>query len=120
MKVVGVRPRERRRDKRLTLRPLTVEFDGKSFETMDWGLGGFLIEGYYGPYMTGDCLHVRVVVDDGKRKFSHFVQVRIRRITRRSGKLAANFIDLDDAAFDTLEGWLSGRLSRDVMNETAK
>jgi len=116
MKVVGTRTRERRRNKRLTLRPIAVEFDGKSYDTMDWGLGGFLIEGYEGRHIPGDCLYVTLVIDDGQKRHRHIVEIRVVRLAHKYGELAANFINLDDAAFDTLEGWLSGRLARDAMN----
>lgn len=113
MKVVGTRIRERRRDKRLTLRPITVELDGKSYTTTDWGLGGFLIEGYKGPHVPGDCLYVRIVVGEGRQAVKHVVEVRVIRLTHKYGEFAANFIDLSDDAFDALEGWLSGRLGRE-------
>jgi len=112
MKVVGTRPRERRRNKRLTLRPITVELDGRSYETTDWGLGGFLIEGYKGPHMPGDCLYVRLVVTAGERTVAHVVEVNVVRLSHKYGEFAANFVNLGDDVFYTLEGWMSGRLGR--------
>lgn len=117
MKVVGTRSRERRRNKRLTLRPITVEFDGKSYETADWGLGGFLIEGYAGSHMPDDCLYVTISVDDGRQSRRHIVEIKVIRLAHKHGELAANFINLGDDVFDTLEGWLSGRLTRDALND---
>lgn len=116
MKVVGTRIRDRRRNKRLTLRPITVEFDGNSYETMDWGLGGFLIEGYDGQHIPGDELYVTVAVDDGRQTRRHVVEIRVARLAHEYGELAASFIHLDEEAFDALEGWLSGRLTRDAQN----
>ncbi len=116
MRVIGTRISERRRDKRLTVRPITIELDGKSYETLDWGLGGFLIEPYEGSHVPGDCLYVRITVDDGRHTHSHVVEIKLLRLDRKYGEFAANFINLDDDTFKTLEGWMSGRLSRDALN----
>ncbi|MEE8332321.1 MAG: hypothetical protein V3R85_00620, partial [Alphaproteobacteria bacterium] len=61
MRVIGTKISERRRDKRLTVRPITIEFDGERYETLDWGLGGFLIEPYEGSHRPGDSLYIRVI-----------------------------------------------------------
>lgn len=116
MRVIGTRITERRHDKRLTVRPITVELDGKSYETLDWGLGGFLIEPYEGRHMPGDRLYVCIKIDDGQHTHSHVVEIQLVRLDRKYGEFAASFIDLDDDTFKTLEGWLSGRLSRDALN----
>ena len=82
MRVVGTKISERRRDIRLSVRPITIEFDGESHETMDWGLGGFLIEGYRGSHREGDTLYVRVNVDDGRKTHS--------QMWKRRGKSCTN------------------------------
>ncbi len=116
MKVVGTKISERRRDKRLTIRPITIELDGTSYETLDWGLGGFLIEPYEGSHRQGDNLYVRVTIDDGQQTHSHVVEIDVTRLDRKYGSLAAHFINMGDETFKTLEGWLSGRLTRDALN----
>ena len=44
----NVRGAERRRDRRLPLPIFTVRLDGVNYQTMNWSLGGLLIEGYRG------------------------------------------------------------------------
>ncbi len=116
MRVVGTKISERRRDKRLTVRPITIEFDGERFETLDWGLGGFLIEPYKGPHMPGDTLFVHVMVDDGRHTHSRMAEITVIRLDREYGEFGASFINMGDDVFAMLEGWMSGRLSRDALN----
>jgi hypothetical protein len=47
-----VRGAERRRDRRLPLPIFTVKLDGVTYQTMNWSLGGLLIEGYTGDRAT--------------------------------------------------------------------
>jgi hypothetical protein len=112
MKIVGVGPGNRRRDKRVDLRPIRVELEGQVYETLDWSLGGFLIEGYEGKRRIGDPVTVGLSVKAGDKTYEHVVRAEIVRIHRDGGRLAANFTDLEAEAVDTLEGWLTGRLQR--------
>lgn len=117
MKVTGTRARERRRDKRTTVRPITVELDGKSYETVDWSLGGFMIEPYEGDHMPGDRVYVRVTVYDGRDVYCHPIEVEVIRLDPKYGELGAHFLNIDDDTFTTLEGWIAGRLSRDALSD---
>ena len=40
---------ERRKNRRVYARLITVDFDGEFYAAKDWSLGGFLIDGYDGP-----------------------------------------------------------------------
>ena len=54
----NVRGAERRRDRRLPLPIFTVRLDGVTYQTMNWSLGGLLIEGYTGDRMGGDTVQI--------------------------------------------------------------
>jgi hypothetical protein len=117
MKIVGVGAANRRRDKSVDVRPIQVELEGRRYETVDWSLGGFLIEGYQGDRRPGQPITVGLTVSAGGRVFEHVARAEIVRIHTDTGRLAANFTDLDAAAVDTLEGWLTGRLQRQARRK---
>ena len=114
MKVIGKTIAERRRDKRLGVRPITVDLGGNSYTTHDWGLGGFRVEPYTGQAESGDHLRVRLIIDDGREQHKHIAEIKIVRVDRENHQLAANFVELDADTIDTLDGWLSGRLTRSI------
>ena len=98
---------ERRRDKRLSMPPLSVSFDGGSYGTVDWSLGGVLVSDYYGPAAPGDEVEgtVQILADATRHPFKAVV---VRRDSA-AGELALNFIELSDSAFSLLESALMGR-----------
>lgn len=118
MKIVGVDMANRRRDKRVETWPILIELEGKVYPTVDWSLGGFLIEGYDGRRRRGEEITVGILVQAGTEQLSHVARAEIVRRDVQAGHLAANFIGLDNATVDTLEGWLTGRLRRRMLRST--
>ncbi len=119
MKIVGTQLHNRRRDKRVSVMPIQIEIEGKSYTTTDWSLGGFLIEEYSGRLSAGDEIMVAIQVIAGAVEFSHVARAEVIRNDTRSGQLAANFLQLDNATIANLEGWLTGRLRRKAQRGKA-
>lgn len=112
MRVVGRVGHERRKDRRVTVRPITLKFEGESHVTTDWGFGGFAIEDYDGRLRAGDTVPVAIVVDTGDREIEAATAAEIVRINYRDGTLAASFVGLDGNAVSLLDSWLTGRIGR--------
>jgi len=102
----------RRRDRRLEMPPIQIVIDDGTYETTNWSLGGFLIGSYTGRRGVGEETTVEIVVVVGPRRYVHRVAVEIVRVFPAVEELAAQFVKLDPAALDTLEGWMTGRLRR--------
>lgn len=101
---------ERRRDKRLRNRVITLELEGEFYSTLDWSLGGFLIEGYDGDLEPGKLAPVSIILEEGSETVEQPATASIVRIVRSDlelRQLAAQFSDLSDKAFELLEGWQS-------------
>ena len=103
---------ERRKNKRLYSRMITVDFDGEFYATKDWSLGGFLIDGYEGALEPRQTVSVGIILEDGARTYEHAASVSVVRTDTDSQKLAARFEGLDEEVFDLHDGWQSGRLRR--------
>ena len=103
---------ERRKNKRLGARMITIDFDGEFYATKDWSLGGFLIDGYEGQLVPKQTLPISLILEDGARTYEHAASVRVVRTDTANRKIAARFDGLDAEAFDLLDGWQSGRLRR--------
>ena len=112
MRVVSTTIAEKRRDKRMTSRPLSVEIDAQRYAVDGWSMGGFLIADYLGGRATGDRMDARIIVADGPPAIDRTVAIDIVRVDRNAHSLAARFVDLDDAAYTMLESWISGSLRR--------
>ncbi len=87
----------------------------KKNSTLDWSLGGFLINGYQGEHQPGDEITVGISVTVDDKEFCHVAQAEIIRIESASNQLATNFLELDNAAVNTLDGWMTSRLRRQAQ-----
>ena len=117
MKVVGKTILERRRNSRPKLPPITIVLDGRSYETTEWTLGGFLIDRYIGDCFVEEVMPVTIKVDAGAQKFEHHGDCQVARVDRKRLQLAAEFLDFDADAVNTLDGWMTGRLKRAVKKK---
>ena len=92
------RRRENRRNKRLLWPSLDISFDGSSYQTRDWSLGGALVTDYYGNLAPGDKVEgtVKEKTETNKHPFKAVV------VRCESGGLALNFTKLSDGALSML------------------
>ena len=109
-RVVGVS--NRRRDRRIELPPIQIILEDVAYTTVNWSLGGFLVGPYEGACRFGDEMRVEIVIDFEGRTFRHEAVMEVVRVTRGTGELAGRFIDIEPAAVETLEAWMTGRLRR--------
>ncbi len=103
---------ERRKERRIRLRPVVMAIDGVRYTTMDWGFGGFSVEGYQGNRGVDDFITVTIIVNDGQKEVENISNARIVRIEDKNRKLAAAFGTLDIKIVNFLDSWLTGRLVR--------
>lgn len=115
MKIVGTEVSDSRRDKRVDTIAIEIEIEDTIYTTLDWSLGGFLVDGYQGDQQPGDEIIVGISVTVGDKEYCHVARAEIIRIEAASNQLAANFMGLDSATIGTLEGWMTGRLRRQAQ-----
>ena len=101
-----------RRDKRIDAISLEIELEDRFYTTVDWSLGGFLIEGYEGRRRPGDDVTVGITVKVGEETYEHTAHAGVVRFVPGKNHLAARFLRLDAATVNTLEGHMTGRLRR--------
>jgi hypothetical protein len=97
----------RRRTQRLLIPELRLLVEGREHVAADWSLGGFQIETYVGALRAGDDFPIAAVgpVDGPLMP----VGIRARALRRGEDTLAAQFIELDDRAFDALDALMRRR-----------
>ncbi|MGB0577352.1 MAG: hypothetical protein ACPGPC_14555 [Alphaproteobacteria bacterium] len=117
MRVVKVKSKERRRDRRIQEIPLKIDLNGSNYETANWSLGGFLLYSFYGDFQIGETPVVGIKAEVGDQVFQHVVRAEIVRIDFTRKMLAANFVELDDDILNTLEGLSTGRLRRELLRK---
>jgi hypothetical protein len=100
----NLRGAERRRDRRLPLPIFTVRLDGVTYQTLNWSLGGLLIEGYTGDRMGGDTVQI-----DIKAKDANAVKV-IRVVTAES--IALQFEAMSTEIYEFFERCFADRFKR--------
>lgn len=102
--------RQQRKNRRVHNPKLAIGFRGKLFETVNWSLGGCLIEGYDGALVPGDAFDIEYIGPAGRSPWPVLVQARVVRVGGESGmQMAAQFLALSIPAFDILEGVLLRR-----------
>ena len=103
-------PPERRRDQRTSERVITLELEGQFYSTLDWSLGGFLIEGYEGDLQPGHSAPISIILEDGVDTVEQPATASVVRIVQSElelRQLAAKFDDLNDEVCGLLEDWQS-------------
>ena len=78
--------------------PIRIDLDGKSYTTVDWSKGGFLIAAYDGPCRPGDYTLIDLIIPTGSRTVRYTAEVVVARISRDDRLLAAKFVRLAQEA----------------------
>lgn len=101
------RAAQQRRNQRIVVPVIRLTFDGRIYQSVDWSLGGFLIEPYVGTMLADR----EFMVDGIGPGDGDLIKLPIRaRVVRNSrGRLAASFVDLSDSAFEILEALMMRR-----------
>ena len=93
---------DRRESIRIDDPSLVVKVDGKTYNTINWSMGGFLIEGYEGALSTGALLTVAALGTNVKDLTDVCIRARVVRSDPEKGYIAVNFLGLDSSAFSLL------------------
>lgn len=100
----------RRTNRRQTNRTLCVVTRGRPYQTLNWSLGGMLLDGYDGVLSPGETFEIDAIGLAGGRSWPVMIQARVVRVGGQTGmELAAQFLTLSAPAFDFLEGVLLRR-----------
>jgi hypothetical protein len=106
-----VRGAERRRDRRLPLPLFTVRLDGQTYQTLNWSLGGLLIEGYAGERVAGDAVQVEIKAKDNVADFRMRIAVKVIRVIPGQS-IALQFEAMDTAIYEFFERCFADRFKR--------
>jgi hypothetical protein len=106
-----VRGAERRRDRRLPLPIFTVRLDGTVYQTLNWSLGGLLIEGYAGERAAGDAVQVDIKAKDATADFRMKIAVKVIRAVPGES-IALQFEAMNPAIYEFFERCFSDRFKR--------
>jgi len=102
--------REKRRDRRRLKPTLFITFDGATYHTQDWSLGGVLLFDYHGQRQQGEEIEAEVSAAMAPDRYP-FKATVVRR-SADSGRTALHFTELSEGAFGLLEDLSTGRLRR--------
>lgn len=84
-----------------------VSFGGKTYQTIDLGLGGFRIDGYEGELMPGQEFVLEGIGPGDDEVFAVFVNCLVAR--RLGSQLGVGFVELSSEAYDILDALLMRR-----------
>ena len=84
---------------------LVVRVDGKTYKTVNWSMGGLLIEGYKGGLTTGALVTVAAIGETTKNLTDVCIRARVIRSDQEVGYIAVNFLGLDQSAFGLLRAF---------------
>ena len=106
-----VRGAERRRDRRLPLPIFTVRVDGVAYQTMNWSLGGLLIEGYAGERKAGDAVQIDIKAKDNTAEFRMKIAVKVIRVVPGES-IALQFEAMSPEIYEFFERCFADRFKR--------
>ncbi len=92
----------RREHTRMNDPALVVKVDGKTYKTVNWSMGGLLIEGYKGVLTTGALVTVSALGESVKNLTDVCIRARVIRSDQEMEYIAVNFLGLDQSAFGLL------------------
>jgi len=97
----------RRRTQRLLVPELRVRIEKREYVAVDWSLGGLQLETYGGALRAGEDFPIVAVGPVCGPLMP--IGIRARALRRNEEMLAAQFIELDDRAFDALDALMRRR-----------
>ena len=106
--VIGTSKPYERKDKRVEIPAINIGFRGGVYHTLDWGLGGFRIEGFKAPMKKDEEFMVDGI---GAADEEDLIAVRIptRAVRRNKYELGCQFIALGSEAYDIMEALMLRR-----------
>ena len=107
----NVRGAERRRDRRLPLPLFSVRLDGVVYQTLNWSLGGLLIEGYSGERAAGDTVQIDIKAKDSAADFRMKIAVKVIRAVPGES-IALQFEAMSEAIYEFFERCFADRFKR--------
>ena len=107
----NVRGAERRRDRRLPLPLFTVRLDGTVYQTLNWSLGGLLIEGYSGERAAGEAVQIEIKAKDNTADFRMKISVKVIRVVQGES-IALQFEQMSTAIYEFFERCFADRFKR--------
>jgi len=107
----NVRGAERRRDRRLPLPIFAVRLDDVVYQTLNWSLGGLLIEGYSGARAAGDAVRIDIKAKDNNAEFRMKIAVKVIRAVPGES-IALQFEAMSPAIYEFFERCFADRFKR--------
>lgn len=95
-----------RKDNRIEA-PITIAFEGETYQTLDWGLGGFRVDGYMGTLLPKSEFVVEGLAPGNEEVFDVRINCEVVRVA--DGQLAGSFKELSSEAYDFLEALMMRR-----------
>lgn len=96
-----------RKDNRVEVPVISISIDGDVYQTLDWGLGGFRVDGYKGSLLPGAEFTVDGIGPGDEEVIAVRIDCQVIRIA--DGQLAASFLELSSQAYDVLEALMMRR-----------
>jgi len=111
MGYTSVRGKERRKDRRLPLPIFTVRLDGQVYHTLNWSLGGLLVEGYAGERQEGDAVEIDIKAKDTAADFRMHIAAKVIRVIPNES-LSLQFEAMSPALYEFFERCFAARFKR--------
>ena len=105
---------EQRRDHRFERPMLDVEIEGRTYAAEDWSLGGVRVSGLFAEVGEGMEVHMRFSGVRSGYLYGGEVVAEVVRVDVSRNETALRFNRFYGAAFDALEGLITGRRPRYV------
>lgn len=107
----SLRGKERRKDRRLPLPIFSVRLDGTVYHTINWSLGGLLVEGYAGERQEGEMVEIAIKAKDTTADFRMQIGAKVIRVIPGE-TIALQFEALSPALYEFFERCFAARFKR--------
>jgi hypothetical protein len=111
MGYTSLRGKERRKDRRLPLPIFTVRVDGQVYHTINWSLGGVLVESYAGERQDGETVEIDIKAKDETADFRMRISAKVIRAIP-GVSLALQFEAMSPALYEFFERCFAARFKR--------
>ena len=89
----------------------TVKLDDVSYQTMNWSLGGLLIEGYEGERAAGETVQIAIKAKDNTAEFRMKIAVKVIRVVQGES-IALQFEAMSPEIYEFFERCFADRFKR--------
>ncbi len=101
---------DKRRHERVADPDMTLKIGGKTYRSVNWSMGGILVDNYDGELSAGSLLTITEIGPISENMTAVDIRARVIRADAASGHLAMQILEIDTPAYGVFQELMNKRM----------